>query len=462
MSYTSSFIDALRTHRALPLALALTFGLCGCQSLTEVDNPNVVAQDDIEKPASASALLNGALQNTAKALGRMQLMTAIISDHGVWLGTFDNVGELDRGELHSDGGQYSQPAYDDMAVSRWMVDEAIRILEGFDAKSPAELTDRDLLTKAYLYSAINYSTIADMFENFVLSDRRTVSPPVGGDKMNTLYDKALERLAKANAIAQVTRNAELQNQILAWQARTHWAKAQWALLRPRRTPADGRLDVAEANAAAAQLVGRVAADWKAQFRFNPTTGQNDAGFQFNSRREVTFDRSLADHDPSGRAICSPFNTTCTRDGIVVRDPIAQIQDPALRRFMWEFIQGYEHPPITWISVREMRLILAEGALKRGDMATFVTQINAVRSLETGLTPYNPAVQTTIVPLQLLIHMRNVNLIMEPHRRLADMYRFGIRKPRWSDGGAAVRAPGTVLPMSRTENQSNCYIVGSCK
>jgi hypothetical protein len=449
MRYRILALDALR---ALPLALAV--GLGGCQSLTEVDNPNVVAQDDVEKPASASALLNGALQNTAKALARMQLMTAIIADHGVWLGTFDNVGELDRGELHSDGGQYSEPAYNDVAVSRWMADEAIRILEGFDAKS--ELTDRELLARAYLYSAINYSTVADMFENFVLSDRANVSPPIGGDKMNTLYDKALERLGKANA---VTKNTELQNQILAWQARTHWAKAQWALLRPRRTPADGRLDVAEANAAATQVVARVASDWKAQVRFNPATGNNEAGFQFNSRREVTFDRSLADHDPSGRAICSPFNTTCTRDGIVLKDPIAQIQDPALRRFLWEFIQGYEHPPVTWISVRELRLILAEAALKRGDMPGFVAQINAVRALETGLTPYNPAVHTQIVPLQLLIHMRNVNLIMQPHRRLGDMYRFGIRKPRWSDGGAAVRSPGTVLPMSRTENQSNCYIVG---
>jgi hypothetical protein len=452
-------LDALRApsrRSSSVLALALAVGLGACQSLTEVDNPNVVAQDDVEKPASASALLNGALQNTAKALARMQLMTGIITDHGVWLGTFDNVGELDRGELHSDGGQYSQPAYDDVAVARWMADEAIRILEGFDAKS--ELTDRELLARAYLYSAINYSTIADMFENFVLSDRANVSPPVGGDKMNTLYDKALERLGKANAI---TKNTELQNQILAWQARTHWAKAQWALLRPRRIPADGRLDVAEANAAATQVVARVAADWKAQVRFNPATGNNEAGFQFNSRREVTFDRSLADHDPSGRAICSPFNTTCPRDGIVLKDPIAQIQDPALRRFLWEFIQGYEHPPVTFISVREMRLILAESALKRGDMPGFVAQINAVRALETGLTPYNPAVHTQIVPLQLLIHMRNVNLIMQPHRRLGDMYRFGIRKPRWSDGGAAVRSPGTVLPMSRTENQSNCYIVGSC-
>ncbi len=87
--------------------------------------------------------------------------------------------------------------------------------------------------------------------------------------------------------------------------------------------------------------------------------------------------------------------------------------------------------------------------------------NAVRALEAGLSPYNPAVHTTITPVQLLIHERNVNLILQPHRRLGDMYRFGIRAPQWSDEGEAVRAPGTVMPLNRTELQSNCHILGTC-
>ncbi|MBI4521144.1 MAG: hypothetical protein HY701_09925 [Gemmatimonadetes bacterium] len=170
---------------------------------------------------------------------------------------------------------------------------------------------------------------------------------------------------------------------------------------------------------------------------------------------------MAEQDASGKAICAPFNSRCPRDGIVLLDPIDKIKDPALRRFLWEFIPAHEFPSVTIVSSRELRLILAEGALKRGARGEFAAEVNAVRALD-GLTPYDPAKHSAIDPLQLLIHMRKVNLILQPQRRLLDLYRFGIRAPRWSDAALTVTAPGTVLKMGQKERRTNCYVVGTCK
>ena len=441
------------------LAFALLLVAAGCSSLTEVDNPNTVVQDDLEGPEAAAALANGALAATARALGYVARPHSTTTDELIWRGSFDYVGQHNRGELWNDDSQFVVTAFNDLSVARWLSDEGIRKLEALDAAG--ELDNKVLLGRLYLYSAINYATAADMFEDFVLSDRQEVSPPVGHANMHTLYDRAIERLTKASAVAVATQNTDLRLASLGWRARVHWAKAYWQKMAPRRVPADPLIDDAQANDFARQLLAQAPSDWKLKFTYSQASSDNWLGNWVNSRLEMAIDAHLAKQDASNRKSCSPYNAACPEDGIVLLDPIDRIKDPALRTHMWEFIQGFVYPPLTVVSVRELRLMLAEGALKRGDMTEFTAQINAVRALETGLTPYNPAVHTSVQPVQLLIHMRKVNLFLQVHRRLADMYRFGVRSPRWIESAEAVASPGTVFPMSRTENISNCYVIGTC-
>jgi hypothetical protein len=63
---------------------------------------------------------------------------------------------------------------------------------------------------------------------------------------------------------------------------------------------------------------------------------------------------------------------------------------------------------------------------------------------------------------MLQHERRVNLFIQG-RRLWDQYRFGVRG-QWVDGSEALTKPGTLLPITITELQSNPCIVspGSCK
>src|SRR5690606_15190970 len=143
------------------------------------------------------------------------------------------------------------------------------------------------------------------------------------------------------------------------------------------------------------------------------------------------------------------------DGILYQDPIDGIPDPALKRIVYDFIEDIQYSSQTVIGVREMRLILAESALQQGDTDGFVTQINEVRALE-GLTDYDPDVHA-ITPRDMLIHTRLVNLFLQPMRRLADMYRFGIPSPHGWNRRRRRRSRG---PCSRSATRSVSRIVTS--
>ena len=116
-----------------------------------------------------------------------------------------------------------------------------------------------------------------------------------------------------------------------------------------------------------------------------------------------------------------------------------------------------YPTFTALSVREARLIVAEGALAAGDTTTFATQINTLRALNT-LPAWNQATPQ-IRADSLLWYERQVNLYLQG-RRLADMYRFGIRAAKWQLSSEAVTQPGRFLPITARECLSNPLIGGA--
>src|SRR5207237_10839702 len=117
--------------------------------------------------------------------------------------------------------------------ARWMADFAIQQLAKFDTAKT--LKDRNDLARSYLYGAIIYAAIADAFNNFPIgSDMRTAAPPVGKDKMDSLYTVAIayetEGLAKTDS-----NNMDLLTALIAVQVRALHSNALWEMLHPPGT-----------------------------------------------------------------------------------------------------------------------------------------------------------------------------------------------------------------------------------
>lgn len=445
-----------RRARVLAVAAAV-IGAAACDDMLDVDNPNNVGESDLQDPGSVAALVNGALATTAEAYTTITRAHVTLTDEYDWAGSWDAAGELERGALNNTANDFTKEGFNDVARARWMSAEAYRLTTQFEGEG--ELPNRMLLARSALYLGINYLLIADSYEDFALSSKREAAPPIGPANMHTLYDQAIALFAEAEGIANAAAATDVRLAAIALTARAHYARALWQMLSGGTTPAQPLISVAAADAAANQALALAPPDWRFTFSFSPTTTDNVAAAWINDRNEMIVGAAYAQADASGKKICSPFNPACPEEGILYEDPIDAVPDPALRRFVYEFIEGIQYSPQTVIGARELRLILAESALQQGLTDDFVTQINAVRALE-ELTPYDPNVHA-IAPRDMLIHTRFANLFLQPMRRLADLYRFDIDSPTWVEASEAATAPGTVFPISDEERLANCYFNGTC-
>jgi starch-binding outer membrane protein, SusD/RagB family len=425
---------------ALPLfTLGVTLALAGCDGLLDVTNPNKMVQEDLKDPAAAAPAVNGALATSTRALGAILSPYSTVSGEVRWIGSRDAWLELQRGWLANHRNEFTDAAFPYVAEARWMGDEAIKLLEGYVSQN--QLRDRNQLARAYLYSAVMYTAIGDMFDEFVVSDRRESGQVIGKPNMPTFYDQALERLNKGLAITQATGNAALHTELLAVRARTHHAKA----VRQRATspnPSAPLVSVAAANADAQAVIDRVgaAADWRMQFLQTPSTpvGDLSLALQINQRSELDFAPAYAVRDAGA--------TQGRR--ITLMDPIDEVPSPYLRAMITGFRAELQFAPITVTSAREMHLILAEAALAGNNLGDFRTHINRLRALD-QLTAYTDQVPA----LALLRHSRRENLYLQG-RRLSDLYRFGEQAPDWQAASNAVASPGTFLPVTCIERAAN--------
>lgn len=454
MNMTRRFELRSRAFHLLAV-LAAAGGLAACDELsTEVENPNVVVQEDVERPAAAGALVNGVLLQSAEAIGHLAAAHGTVTDELTWRGSFDGVGALDRGILSQSDQRYTSDGYEALTIGRWLGDEAIRVLEEHRANDA--LPDLGFLARAYFETGHIYVLAAENFEEFAISDRREAGPIVDRGE---LFQTGIDYLGQAVTLAQQSGDPDVELAARAHMARAHWARALQQKL-AGGVPAQPLIDDAQANALAEAVLEQVGPDWEYTYEYSPTTLENRVAYETNSRREVVIEDHIIHQDASLRQSCWPGNAACEDDGIALVDPLDGMQDPALRREAWDFFNGFIYSPNVTVSARELRLILAEAALARGDEAGFADHLNAVRALESTLTPYDPATHSDVDPQELLIHTRRVNLLVQLQRRLLDMYRFGIVAPEWGSTGEAVQRPGTVFPKSDLECDSNPE-AGSC-
>jgi len=443
---------AYRGVRSAGAALFVAF-VTACSSLLDVKNPNNVNANDLDNPAAAPAIANGALATVAYGWGAILLEYSTASDELTWIGSRDGFRELDVGTMTNPTNEFTDAAFPFIGRARWMTDFAIQRLSAFD--SAGTLKNRDDLARAYLYAAIAYTMIGDMFNNFPIgSDRRDAAPPLGRAKMDSTYVVAIAYTTAGLAIAQATGTKSLQLALTAQRARAEHAKAVWGKVHPAGpgvpNGGSGIISDPAANADAAAALALATVDWKYRFAYSSTTIDNSLGAWVNSRQEMR--------------VGNAYINASTKD--TLKDPITGLVDPELRRAAIEFkgtSASQLYGPLTVVSVRELYLILAEAALAAGDTLSatgqFAVNINAVRALN-GLPAYDPANAAHPRPLAMLIYERKANLFLQG-RRLHDLYRFGERADQWQTTtpiAEAVSAPGIFFPITQIELLANPYCV----
>ena len=408
------------------ISLLLGFTLIGCD--LDVDNPNSLLEGDLQDPSAAAALANGAWNASLRGVTYMMMPHAVATDESVWIGSRDAWYQIDKGGMTNVYNEFVDQAWPYISEARWMSDKAVEILEGLGADLP---NNQDLVL-AYLSGAMVRVYIADMFEDFVYSDKTEAGTPVGAANMSQLYDEALALLGKASSIA----TGDNAVKVLSLVARARHAKAVWGKVNPVNTASPYvSAGASEAAAAAAMMT----ADWKWRMNFSSSTVSNYMAGQINDRQEMDlFQNALVETATPGAGGDPQPN-----------DPVTGLPDSRMTAIATEFRAGgggTSWTPVTITSLREMHLIIAESKKAGGDDAGCLAELNALRTFD-SLDPY-PSGTDAGTALQ---HERRANLFLQS-RRLSDMYRFNLTSTVWD---AVEKSPaGSFFPITISEIRSN--------
>lgn len=429
--------DARRHARALAAAtLLVAAGACSL----DVSNPNNVEESRLSEPAAAAAQASGVQASLTRMLSGVTVPYAVGTDELDWIGSRDAWFDIETGGFANYLNEFIDGAFPNVGEARYLGDTTIARLEQFNADG--KLTNKNLLARTYLLTAVTYTTIADMYDDFAFSSKRTPAAPIGRANMGTLYDKAIGYLDKAQAIANLGSDAALKYNIVAYRARAKHAKAVWAKITPKgQTPADPLVNDAGANADAAAAIALGSPDQKfTLFNNLEATAGINIWFEVNGRNE--------------------HRVGAVYSNLV--DPVTGANDVTTQALLAQFKAfGTQSGTFTITSTRELRLILAEAALASGNTAEFRSQINQLRALDA-----KPAFTGQVSDRAILQHERQAQLWLM-NRRLSDMYRFGVKDAKWAPNPnfeSAATVSGLLFPIPNVERLGNPCIntPASCK
>jgi len=424
---TRSPFSTVLSGALLTAFVGLLVALSGCDVL-EVENPNSVLAEDLENPTSTQSLRNGAVATTARAHSYMYALHGTTSDELSWIGSFDAWNQVDRGNIQDPLNQFLELSFPYVAEARYTADLAINRLESF--REDGVLPNSNDLLRSYEQGALVYLLIGDMFENFALSTPDEPAPPVGEGNMDEMYTTAIGYLDEALSIARDQSNRQAEERLLAIHARAQHGLSVWEKLQSDSPSSDPLVQSSAAVADANAYLDLVSEDTDRQYQFEygPSSINNYVAGQVNDRQEL--------------AIGSSYTS--------LTDPVSGEADPRTQALIERFRAG-SYVPLSYVSTREVRLILAEVALAENGTDDAVAQINIVRSLG-GLPAYDPDNHAPS-PQEMLEYERKANLFMMG-RRLHDLYRFGKSSPEWGSSTVTVTSPGTVFPVPNSELDSN--------
>ncbi len=419
--------------RGLILIIITSLVFIGCENALKVENPNNVLEDDLNNPSSAASLVNGALATVMQGIGYVMTPYETVTDEVYWVGSRDAWRQLDQGFLSDPNNEFVDAAWPYICEGRWMADKAVSMLEEFNKQGT--LRNKFYLINAYIIQALVRIAAADMFDDFVISDKMESKPPLGEQNMYQLYDQAIEILNKAEALAVAqpsgTTRDEALRRIYALRARARHAKAVWFKIRPKGStpPSNPYVDDLNAKADAEAALSLMSGDYKWKFDYLSSQTFNSLAWEIVGRSELRLER-------------------------LPLDPVTGTTDARMKADSTDFVNRTKYQdrysPITVTSRREMHLIIAEYYLATGDIVSARAELNKIRALD-GLSPYTDSHDIH----RALRHERRANLYLQG-RRLADMYRFGIKDSRWLTNSDAYTTVGYFLVVPIRERRANQY------
>ncbi len=432
--------------RAAVLAAIPAVSACG---LLDVSNPNDLVEDDIRKIEAAGAVVNGTLTLVSSSISQSWQPYLVTSDELYWIGSRDAWLSLDKGFIDDPLNEFIDGPFPSMGQARWMSDLAIEILTEHVANAETDALKTAMahhLARANLYSGIIYTVIGEIQEDFAFSNKTEAGAPVGAGNMHTVLDKGIERLSAAiTSFQQHGGNPELVFSAMAVRARARHSRAVWDAINPSPS-GNGLVNSAEAGTDAAAVIeaaGGNEADWLYNLTFSSASATNSMASWVNDRKENQVDLSIV-----------TVNAANDIDGIALKDPVDDVDDPSVIKWLnqWKggnyLDKGGIYPPLTIASTRMMHIILAENALAGGNDAMFTAHINHIRAMD-GLTAFSGQISN----MDMLQHMRRVTVMLQG-LRLADMYRWGLKDPKWEGPSDAMKCPGVMLPVSIIERRAN--------
>ena len=418
-------------------AAGFAVALSGC-GLLDVDNPNALVQEDIEKAAAADAAVNGAQAIVASGIAGIYAAFSTIGDEITWIGSRDAWNELNQGTPDNPGNEFADGSFPGIAQARWMSKFAVELMQGHVSEG-GDAAMQGRLARANLYAGVAYSAIAQMFDDFAFSNRTEPGPLIGPDNMGGVFDQAIQYFSDAMA-----GGGDTAMRAQAARAQAYHQKAIWGLLNPAGSvPGNPLVNDGNANSDAQAVLAQVeGTDWAYRFAYSGATVGNNLAWQVTERGELQIGPDYVTLDPT-----DPKKIT----EHILMDPIEAALDTRYDAFVSEFLVADGYAPVTVVSERGLRLILAEAALASGDEGGFTNHINMIRDGLDGLTPYSGQIPA----IEMLQHERRVNLFLQ-YKRLQDHYRFGVPSSNWVGGSKALTAPGTMLPITRIEILANCH------
>lgn len=394
---------------ALALLLPLAMTACDTDSLLKVDAPSQLPADDLERPANAALLVNGAVADLECAIGAFVVVQAIISDEFVdsqlgaaaWPYDRRDAGTQPDGAygLNSCTSNQTPGVYRPLSTARWAADNALGYLQGW---SDAEVPKRDsLIATASLYSGFSYTLLG----------MAMCSAAIDGGPEVTSNDLFAAAEARYSTAIQTSGAAGLPNLVTA----AHAGRARVRLYQG---------DEAGAVADAEQV--------PLGFTFYATASQD------NSRR---YNRIFASNILSNNYSIEQESRNLMTAGVV--DPRTLTADAGVTAndgtVLWVQAKYEDYDtPIPVVSGAEAKLIIAE--VQGGQTAVDI--INTLRD-RVGLPHFAGGSAAEI--LNEVVEERRRELWLEGHR-LYDIARFDI--PR-------VPAAGTPYPKGGSYGSTTC-------
>lgn len=341
------------TFPALMLALALpVVGLVACDpgELLEVEDPDVVAPEEVDGPealpaARANALGDFAVAYVGSPNGEGQiLITALVGDEFIHTGTFDTRESIDR-RIIPRTNPHVEGTFRGLHRARVSAERAADLFAEYDPNTPEHAEVLSLAGFAYVMFGENYCSGVP-FSRIAGDGQLEFGEP---ETTTQVFDRALARFDAALALAAEAGSADQENLARVGRARSLLGLGDYE---------------AAAEAAAAVPTGFE----RVIFHSETTTRQNNGVWSLNNDAGRW---SVADR-AGGNGL--PFRSDGDIDGAArdPRIPTAQIglaQRIALRDRgeHWGQLKYPERASSTVLAGGvEARLIEAEAALRRGD------------------------------------------------------------------------------------------------